>query len=236
MGEWFKHVTATAAGRLLAWLIISAITTTGLGLSLLNSWQYLQSAPSPVIVLSLAGVLLSALFVAFLTWAFLNTQIQDGTYGSKYLLWYKLPLRKVSWGFEQFLGGGSGQGQPVLIYAFQPRLRVNWGDGIHPKRAFIECKATGAHLNVLLSPLNAYVNAEAVDFLPKGAWFQCQAHFGGISKEAFLQNWDGFVFVFEYDDKRFSRRFSRMELEESIDRFWRYSNRLSQPKGRLKSG
>ena len=152
------------------------------------------------------------------------------------MLWYRLPIRKVSWNFDQFLGGGSGQGQPVLIYAFQPQFKVNWGEGISPKKAFIECKATGVQQNVLLSLQDAYVNAEAVDFIPKGCWFQCQAHFGGITKEAFLQNWQGFRFVFEYDDKTFSRDFSRRELEEWIDRFWRYSNRQSQPKGRLKSG
>lgn len=236
MGDWFKRVTATAAGRLLAWLVISAVTTTGLGLSLASSWQYVKAAPQPILILSLAGFLLSAIFVVFFAWAFLCTQIHDGTFGSKYLLWYKLPIRKVSWSFDQFLGAASGHGQPVLIYAFQPQLKVNWGDGIHPKKAFIECRTTGALQAVLLSPQNTYVSAEAVEFIPKGGWFPCQALFGGITKEAFLQNWDGFNFVFEYDDKRFSRRFSRTELEECIDRFWRYSNRRAKPKGRLRHG
>ncbi|MBZ0144999.1 MAG: hypothetical protein K8F56_15610 [Rhodocyclaceae bacterium] len=236
MGEWLKRMSATAAGRLFAWLAISAVTATSLSISLIASWEFLQAAPWPVLFLSIAGVVMAVVFVAVVGWIFLSTPIAAGTYGSKYLLWYKLPTRTISWDFAQFLGGSSGQGQPVLIHAFQPRLKVNWGDGISPKRAFITCKATGAHQNVLLSPRDAYVNAEAVDFIPKGGWFQCQAHFGGITKEAFLQNWDGFRFVFEYDDKTFCREFSRRELEESIDRFWRYSNQRSQPKGRLKSG
>lgn len=229
-------MSAAAAGRIVAWLVITAATATGLSISLVSSWEFLQKAPWPVWFLSIAGVVLAIVFVAIVTWIFLSTPIADGTYGSKYLLWYKLPIRNVSWDFSQFLGGGSGYGQPVLVYAFQPRLKVNWGDGISPKRAFITCKATGANQNVLLSPRDSYVNAEAVEFIPVGCWFQCQAHFGGITKEDFFQDWEGFTFVFEYDDKSFTREFSRRELEEAIDRFWRYSNRRTHPAGRLKSG
>lgn len=236
MGEWLNRMSAAAAGRLLAWLAISTLTATSLSVSLIASWEFLQKAPWPVLFLSIAGVAMAVIFVALIGWIYLSSPIHTGTYGSKYLLWYKLPTRAVAWDFSQFLGGGCGQGQPVLIYSFQPRLKVNWIDGISPKRAFITCKSTGANQNLLLSPRDAYVNAEAVAFIPNGGWFQCQASFGGVTKEAFLRDWNGFEFVFEYDEKTFSRTFSRRELEDAIDRFWRYSNRPSQPSGRLKGG
>lgn len=235
MGDWFQKMTATAIGRIVAWLIISTLTATGLSITLIASWQFVRTSPWPVLFLTCFGVFMAVLFVVFMIVIFLNTPIHEGTFGSKYLLWHKFPIRKVSWNFDQFLGGGSGQGQPVLVYAFQPQFKVNWGEGIKPKKAFIECKKTGAHQNVLLSSRDSYVNAEAIDFIPKGGWFQCQAHFGGISKEEFLQNFDGFKFVFEYDEKVFTRDFSRWEAEVWIDRFWRYSNRGDKPKGRLKA-
>lgn len=235
MMEWLSRMSAAAVGRILAWLIVSAITATGLSVSLISSWAYLQDAPWPVTFFSFAGVALSLIFFGVMGWIFLSTPIASGVYGSKYLLWYKFPLRKISWDFSQFLTGTSGQGSPVSIHAFQPKLKVNWGKGISPKSALITCNSTGARQNVLLSPRDAYVNAEAVAFIPKGGWLHCQALFGGTTKDILLLNWDGFEFVFEYDDKKsFRRKFSRREIEEVIDRFWRYSNPPPEPKGKLK--
>jgi len=235
MGDWLKRMSAVAAGRILAWLIISILTTTSLGISFFSTWDYLRTAPWPILFLSLFGLLVAFSIVILFGLIFVSSPIQDGTFGSKYLLWYKLPIRKVSWKFDQFLGGGSGQGQPVLIYSFQPQFKVNWGKGISPKATYIECETTGARQDVLLSPIDQYVKADAVEYIPRGGWFNCQVYFGGITKEAFLQTWDGFKFVFEYNNKSFSREFSRRELEEWIERFWLYSNRRAQPKGRIKS-
>jgi hypothetical protein len=192
MGEWLNRMSAAAAGRLLRDLILSIATTTSLSFALIKSWQFLQTAPWPILFLSIAGVVMAIIFTVVIGWIYLSTPIHDGTFGSKYLLYYKIPIRKVSWDFTQFLGLGNGYRQPILIYAFQPKLEVNWGDGISPKRAFITCKTTGAEKNVLLrlspSPQDAFVNAEEVHFIPKGSWFECQAYFGGITKEEFLQN------------------------------------------------
>lgn len=127
MGEWLNRMSAAAAGKLLVGLVFSTVTATSLSISLIASWEFLQAAPWLVLFLSIAGVVMAVIFVAVIGWIFLSTPIHDGTFGSKYLLWYKLPTRTVSWDFAQFLGGGCGQGQPVLIYSFQPRLKVNLG-------------------------------------------------------------------------------------------------------------
>jgi hypothetical protein len=236
MGDWLKRISAIAAGRLVAWLIISAITATGWGVALVASWKYLQTAPWPVLVLSCVGLAALLGVVGLLVVVVLFSPIRPGTYGSKYLFWYMVPIRKLSWNFAQFLGGTSGDGQPVLIHCFQVQFKVNRGEGIVPRRAFIECKVTGAFQDVLLSPQNTYVKAEEISFVPRGHWFSCQAQFGSVTKELFLRQFDGFEFVFEYDDRVFSRRFSRRELEWWIDGFWRFSNTRPEPRGVLRTG
>lgn len=234
MSEWLWRVSATAAGRLVAWLIIALATGAGFGVAILSSWQYLRTAPWPVLALVCFGMVAAILSVAFLVAAILYSPIGPGVYGSKYLLWYKNPIRKVSWNFAQILGASSGAGSPVVIHTFQVEFRVNRGEGIAPKKAFLECKRTGVCQDVLLSPLNSYVKADDVAFIPSGRWFQCQSPFGGTSKESFLLKYDGFTLVFEYDDQVFRRRFSRREIEEWIDRFWRYSNPRPEPRGALR--
>ena len=236
MKKWLWRASATAAGRLVAYLIISLATATGLGVAMAASWEYLGTAPWPILFLVFFGIVATICVISFLVVAILYSPIGPGIYGSKYLLWYKLPLRKVSWNFAQVLGGTSGAGQPVVIHTFQTEFKVNWGEGIAPKRAFIECKKTGVYQDVLLSPLDSYVKAESVVFIPGGRWFQCQSLFGGMTKESFFQKYDGFRFVFEYDDKVFCRCFSRRELKEWIDRFWRFSNRDPEPRGALRIG
>ena len=235
MSEWLWRASAAAAGRLVAWLILALATGTGLGVAILSSWQYLSAAPWPVLALVCFGLVATILSVAFLVGAILYSAIGPGIYGSKYLLWYKNPIRKISWNFAQVLGASTGAGSPVVIHTFQAEFKVNRGEAIAPRKAFIECKRTGVYQDMLLSPLNSYVKADAVAFIPSGRWFQCQSPFGGMSKESFLRKYDGFTLVFEYDDRVFRRRFSRRELEEWIDRFWRYSNPRPEPRGALRA-
>ena len=235
MSEWLWRVSTAATGRIVAWLIIALVTSTGIGVAILSSWQYLKTAPWPVLTLVCFGIVAAILSVAVLVVVLLYAPIGLGIYGSKYLLWYKNPIRKISWNFDQILGAGSGTGSPVVIHTFQAQFRVNRGEGITPKKAFLECKRTGVCQNVLLRPLDSYVKAEDVAFIPSGRWFQCQSPFGSINKESFLQKYDGFTFVFEYDHQIFRRCFSRRELEEWIDRFWRYSNPRPEPKGTLRA-
>lgn len=234
MNDWLWKVSANAAGKLLAQLIAGLACGSELGVAILSSWQYLIAAPWPVVVLVCFGIVATVLFVACAVAAILYSPIGPGVYGSKYLLWYKSPIRKVSWNFFQVLGASSGLGHPVVIHTFQAEFRVNRGEGIAPKKAFLECKRTGVSQDVLISPLDSYVKAEDVAFIPSGRWFQCQSQVGGMSKETFLQKYDGFTFVFEYDDEMFHRHFSRREVEEWIDRFWRYSNPCPEPRGTIR--
>lgn len=235
MSEWLWRVSTVATGRIVAWLIIALITSAGFSLAAHSSWQYLKTAPWPVMSLVVFGIAGAILFVAFLVAALLYAPIGPGVYGSKYLLWYKNPIRKISWNFAQFLGASWKSGSPIVINTFQAQFRVNRGEGIAPKKAYLECKRTGVCQDLLLKPLNSYVKAGDVAFIPSGRWFQCQSPFGEMNKESFLNKYDGFTLVFEYDDQIFRRRFSRRELEQWIDRYWRYNNPPPMPRGSLRT-
>jgi hypothetical protein len=91
-------------------------------------------------------VLIVAAAIAAVVW--LNTPQAPGNFGPKYLLWYANPLRKISWRFPNFIGMGGGTGQRVVIYGFQASMKVNRGDGIIPKAAWVESLRTGTKRTV----------------------------------------------------------------------------------------
>ena len=235
MIEWVKRMTASASGRVLSWLLISAITTSGLGYYLSTSWSYIRTAPLPVQVLTALGATFPFVALCILIWLYVNLPIAHGTYGSRYLLWYRFPLRRIIWDFRQFIGGNCGRGSPVVISSFQLQFKITRGKGIHPRRAYIRCDTTGFNQDVLISAENEYVRAEKIAFLPAKVEFQAHASFGEITRDRLLQMLDGFEFVFEYDEGRFERQFKREELELIIERFWRYSNGAPQPIGHMRN-
>ena len=234
MVDWLKRLSATAAGRIIAWAIISAATTTGLGLSLAASWDFVREAPLPIKILTGLGVAFPCVTLAFLIWLYLNLPIASGVYGSKYLLWYMLPIRRISWDFRQLIGGNCGQGSPVIINSFQFRLKKNWGPAIRPTQAYIYCETTGLTKNALLEVGNEYAAAKTIKLLPKKQWVIGHVPFGEITREQLFQLVDGFDFVFEHDGTSFRRRFERAELEMALERFWRYSNGKLKAKGVLR--
>ena len=213
MRSWFRDVSA----RLAAYVIF-ATATAGFGLSaaLWATWHYLVSAAWPVWI---PVVLCGAVICTALAWAlvqFMRTPPANGIYSARSLRWYRYPIRKVSWNFDNFLGARSGAGSPILVTSFQPSFCINWGEGIRPKAAYMISNRTGNRADVLIECGNPYVGADTIEFMPRGKRYHCRAFFEdeGLTKEKFLQQFDGFDFVFEYDSAVFRRKFSRQEIED----------------------
>jgi hypothetical protein len=218
----------------LAWKLPAAVgAITGM---VVAAWQYVEGAHW--LVASLAGI--GATTIAFgvilvgLLW--LQAPAGPGIFTSRKLQYYAFPIWKLSWNFDNFLGGRSGAGSPVVVTSFQPRFKVNRGKGIRPKSTYIQSDRTGQRAEVLIECGNPYVQASEIEFMPPGKWYHCRVFFGdeGLTKEQFFAKFDGFEFVFEYDETDFRRYFPRHEIEAFFDEFWRYSNQPSEPKPRLR--
>jgi len=165
-------MSAAAAGRALAAVLIGQV---GIGAFVIASWQYFIEAPWPfqaAVVLSLLALLIIALVLVRVL-----MDAPTGALAPIHLKRFKWPIRKISWDFEGYLGWASGTGQPVIIYAFQSRMRVNWGEGIKPIAAFIECRRTGEKRDLMIECGNPYVKADQIEFIPSGHWYHCQAWF-----------------------------------------------------------
>lgn len=230
-----KRISEIAIGKLIGSFLLTLFSGSGFIFYITDSWEYIQKAPLPIIGIFILFFLLLIFIAIFLLYSILQTPAGDGIFSSKYLIWYKLPIRKVSWDFGNFLGVSCVHGNPISVNVFQVQFKVNWTDGISPIKAFLECKNTALKQDVFVSALDEYVQVEKIEFLPTGKWFQCQSQFGDISKEQFLQKYDGFRFVFEYDETVFSKTFSREELEVYLNRFSKYTNPRPEPKGTLRN-
>jgi hypothetical protein len=232
MWEWFKRLSVATAGKLLGAALLGEI---GIGAFVIGSWDYFWNAPWPF----QAAVALSLLALGVLVVVLIRVLLHapTGAMAPIHLRRFKWPLRRVSWDFDGYLGWGCGTGQPVVVYVFQPRLRVNWGEGIEPLAGYIECKRTGQRRELMIECGNPYVKASEIEFIPSGAWFQCQAWFSDratnttdpLHQDEFLRRFPGFRFVFHYEGGKFERVFPRAELELIIDRAWRHSNPPQRP-------
>jgi hypothetical protein len=197
-----------------------------------GSWEYLHQAPALTVALGSLGLFAVVFLVTLLPLAYLATP-EAGTFTPRYFRFYRWPLARLSWRFDNFLGG---RAPPVLITSFQPAFRINRGQGIRPRKAYIWSPRTGERADVLIECGNPYVAADAIEFMPRGKWYQCQVHFGdvGLTKAEFLARFDGFDFVFQYDDTEFKRTFSRSEIELLFDSFERYATAPSEVRPTLK--
>jgi hypothetical protein len=217
-------------------------TTVGLALvaALVATWDVIHSGPWPLLVMALAVLLIAITLIVFAVLIYLYAVPAPGIFSNRLLRWYSQPMRKVSWHFDNFLGGGSSAGKPIVMRSFQTQIRVNWGRGITPIRAYIECPNTYTRKEVLFegadpSNRDGYGDVKHIEFIPRGKWFRMMAFFDddgggqGLTKDAFFYKFDGFRFVFEYDRTRFERKFSRFEIESVFDSYWRYLNRSDGP-------
>jgi hypothetical protein len=238
MWTWVQRASYLSnIGRVL-WLIFGGSAVGGgLLLALAANWEFFKSAPLSFEITVVIALMVLFCAVAISIIVYLSLPPSAGVFSPRYLRIYSWPIWNLSWRFDNFLGGRSGDGSPVEATGFQAQFRINRGQGIHPKHAFIECKATGQKMDVLIECGNPYMRAEEIIFVPRGKSYSCNAEFRsersgeqGVLKEEFLKKWSGFDFVFEYDDYVFRRHFSRQEIEDIFDRFWRYSNMRPEPR------
>jgi len=230
MNRFFTFLRLLTIG----WQVFAFVVSTAPSM-LLGLYQYLEGAPWTFVALAAFGAFaaISTPILAFAIWLHLPAA---GSFTPRKLGYYKLPIHKLAWNFDNYLGGYGKERGPFLVTSFQPRFNITRGTGIHPKEAYIQSDRTGIREEVLIECGNPYVPADQIEFMPPGKWYHCQKFFGdaGLSKEEFLAKFDGFDFVFSYDEVSFRRHFSRNEIEEIFDAYWRSNNRSSEPKPRAK--
>lgn len=226
MRDWLKRMTAALTARLLAAVLLGQAVWIA---AVFAAWEYLVAAPFIVQTVCGLALIITLSFLLLCVWNWLSSETAPGIYTHRYLQFYRMPLRAISWNFDNYLGGVCGGGDQVEVANFQPRFWVNRKNGIHPKRAFIRSRATGETRDVLIECGNPYKKAEEIAFIPPGKWYHCQTTFDGRaagrpSASEFLKGWGGFDFIFECEEIVFQRHFSWAEIEEVLYRFWRYSN------------
>jgi hypothetical protein len=213
-------------------------------LHIARSWEAFWALPGLLLALVLFGLLsLSAAFAGCVWW-WLVSPSKDG-FSPRYLkLLYKNPIKRVSFGFENYLGlRGSAGGAPIAS-AFSATIKVNRGKGIIPKRAYIQCSHTATFRNVLIDAestgdRSTFRTAESIQFLPSGHEYRCFAFFenegtadhnSGMTQEALNSVFYDLTFVFEYDDTDFSLKFSRRAIEKLFRRFRQRLNPAPRPR------
>jgi hypothetical protein len=236
---------------LLIW--ISRLLATGRVLGgIMGFWGFINLLSGGAVTALLAGaifgpwgwiiivcVLLIALLLSML---YLSSSGDPGIYKNRYLDWYKLPFRRISFDFDNYLGMGSREGENIEMSRFQARMKVNWGTDIKPSEAFIRSNSTGKNAIVRFRTSTGYKGAtEATLTIPVGKWFYLAADFEALKPpgdsvpvEDFLREFSGFDLVIKWEDGSFTRTFPRSELEFVIDGFRKYSN--PEPYIQIKTG
>lgn len=228
MLRWLLQASASLAAKIA--LGSTATFLAGYGAIIFASWDYLKGAPWPLFaLLGLGGLSILTLIVITVSAWLRSAAIPE--FQPRYLAWYKLPFRRVSWDFANFLGAVGNAGCPVLIYSFQARLRVNWADAM-PKNAYIQSRNTAERIPITIDPasanhLNSNVAVGSLSRIPRGRWFRVSAIFSegaaaedGLTKEQLLARFDGFSLIFEYENGSSGRDFTRNEIIIAIDTFW----------------
>jgi hypothetical protein len=232
MGDLLRRIVASFAGNLLLLLV----SGTGLGTLLYLSWEHVTTAPWPLqAAFAIAClVIVSAIVGLGLIWA---TTQPKGDPLPRYVVWYRFPLRKVSWRLGS-LSMTILQGNPAVIHGFGCGFKVNRGK-IVPKRLFLEFFG-GQQVDLRIQCGSSHELAESIGHIPAGAWNHCEARIvrnphmpdDGVTNhpsiDQFLAMYGGFDLVFEYDKSVFRRRFSENEVKQGID--FSLSRLISTPK------
>jgi hypothetical protein len=211
------------------------LTWTGFGLGLLATWGAILASPWQL------QLLLAAAFIIFTAGFVVSVVVylalpNEGDHAPRAWKWHKHRLRKLSWNFGSILSLNIDDGV-FHVRQFVCSFKVNRGEGIRPKRGFLDCKKTGRRIPLYVECGNPYVRAELIEFIPTGKWFYCCAAFRKDGSDAtdvnapydasekisptaeeFFARYNDFEFVFEYDDKTFRKKFSRPILEGIINR------------------
>jgi len=119
------------------------------------------------------------------------------------------------------LGTSRSSGGPLWIDAFQIKGRNRSDDPISPKSAVVRSDTTNRTLVLKFSdPAHGLVPVNEATIIPGGAFTLIgvipptdHAKSQGIVSDAFREEFERFTFIFEYDDQKFTRRFSAAEVE-----------------------
>ncbi len=173
-----------------------------------------------------SAVVLAA--VLFGVGVFLSLPAKSGIHTPRYLIWYRLPLRRISFNFDNYLGLKAEAGVLQGVGGFQAEVRFNRGRNISVTNAFIGSVNTGEQIPIQFRTSSGYLTADKIEYIPAHEQCRIQSKFdsdcGYYPIEAFLQDFSGFELVLEWDGRRFSRTFARSEIEGVIESFRRYSN------------
>ncbi len=215
---WRAYQTATTTVKMVVWLAAGGFATVT---AIVAEW-----AAVLLIIGSLALVV--AIFGAIV---FVSLPIGNGKHTPRYLIWYKNPLRRMSFDFDNYLGMNAREGKNLRLGRFQARIRVNRGKDLEPIDAFIQSLNSGKKSKIRFRALKGYKEASDVELIPKGRDFIIAADFDDLKKpgetipiEDFLKEFSGFKLIIRWDNKIFSRTFPRSEIEAVIESFRRYSN------------
>lgn len=218
MGRFFS--TCLAAGRL-----YSGIK----GLWAFAVWLFFGGGGALVIAALGGPWILGPLAVAaviIIVLLYLGTPGQRGVHTPGYLKWYALPIRRISWEFDNYLGMSAHQGGDITMGVMQFVLRVNYGSDLVPIKGCIVSLNTGQEIAIELKGPEGYLPISSIGTIPAKTKIYGHAVFARnpLPDSEFLRQFSGFDFRFECESARFERRFSRLELEFVIDNFRRYSN------------
>lgn len=155
-----------------------------------------------------------------------------GINSPRYLNWYKLPIRKLSWKFDNCLSLNTRSGKNVKAAQFNAWVRINWGNGIKPKRAIIRSLNKDLEMELKLETDPHFKPVSDATLIPKGKKYW---NIKGVINdektdvEDFLREYSGFDFIFEYDNSTFKKRFSRESLDLMVDRCRQSVNQKPEP-------
>jgi hypothetical protein len=218
---------------LLLWIFFGPPTVI---LALSQAWEYLGHANLAFQFLVALGVLTVFGSVVGAILYFLLTSGPNEA-GPRWWKWRRLPIQKISWDFLSAFGSHRKGDESVKFLKFNPRFRINWGDGIKPHHCYLDFRAKGLRIPVWIEHGNPYLRAERIPFIERhgfiwgSQWLHCSAAFQNIRDDnldapyvvndrdaftagEFFERFGSFDFVFEYDNKVFRKRFSRARIAQ----------------------
>lgn len=164
---------------------------------------------------------------------FLSFPAKGGIHTPRYLIWYRLPLRRIWFNFDGYLGLAAKSGVLQGVGGFQARVRFNRGRHISVTNAFIRSLNTGKQIPIQFRTSSGYLTADQIKYIPSHEQYWIRSQFASNDDyypiEDFLREFSGFELVLEWDGRKFCRIFSRSEIESVIESFRRYSNPQPPP-------
>jgi hypothetical protein len=113
---------------------------------------------------------------------FISAPVGNGIHTPRYLLWYKNPLRRVSFDFNNYLGLSAREGKDLSLGTFQAQIKINWGKDLRPNAVFIRSKNSGEKALVRFRVPEGYKEASDIEFIPRGRNYRMVANFESLKE------------------------------------------------------